>query len=372
MDSRTRLETAFAFREPDRVPIELVIDPRCHALPEAARLVEFIETEADNLVGCGSVDWGFFGLPGEYREEIIEDRPGEYWRMRRTWDTSAGEFYAITRHNYPHLDSPDFHWERRFIETFDDMTRLAFADRSATPSFDAEAWHERAAAARGLPIMGLLHPLGALVRQANMVESYGWLLTEPETMHAFLASANAQVVRVIEEIGRSGAAPLFCIYAHEMFVPPWMGRRLFDEWIFTYDKVVNDAIHRIGGRLRSHCHGNCMTLLERMAEMGVDAIEPLEPPPFGDIDLAVAKRRVGDRMVLSGNIPSQDFVFTTPEETRQRVKQAIAAAAPGGGFTLRTTGGHAGVDADLESEVLRRVIANVEAYIEAGLEYGEY
>ncbi|MHB0938137.1 MAG: uroporphyrinogen decarboxylase family protein [Armatimonadota bacterium] len=372
MDSRTRLDTAFAFREPDRVPIELAIDRRAYALPEAARLVEFIETEADNLHWCGGINWGFFGLPGIYREEIIEDRAGEFRRMRRTWDTAAGEFYALTRHNYPHVDSPDFHWERRFIETFDDMQRLAHADRSVLPTFDQATWREQAANSRGIPMLALFHPLGTLVRQANMVESFGWLLTEPETMHAFLQAANTQVIRVIEEIGRRGESPWFCIAAHEMFVPPWMGPALFDEWVYAYDKTVNAAIHHIGGKLRSHCHGNCMAFLERMAEMGVDAIEPLEPPPFGDIDLAEAKRRVGGRMVLSGNIPSQDFVFMTPDETRQLVKEAIATAAPGGGFTLRTTGGHANVDADLEPETLRRVIANVEAYIEAGLEYGDY
>jgi len=373
MNSQERLETALSFREPDRVPIELHIDPRTHKMPEARRLVEFIETEADNFLGGGGVDWGFLGLPAAYREEIIEDRPGEYRRIKRTMDTAAGPFVAITKHNYPHLDSPDYHWEQRYINTLDDFARMADAPRQAAP-FDKAKWDAGAAAAkgRGVAIMGLLHPLGRLVRQADMEGVYGWLMTEKEITHRFLARTAAQVAATVEEIGRQGAAPWFVTYAHEMLIPPWLGMRHFDELVFPYDKTVNDAIHRIGGRLRAHCHGNCMGYLERMCEMGVDSIEPLEAPPFGDVDLAEAKRRMAGRMSLSGNIPSQDFNTLKPADVRRLVKEAIAAAAPGGGFTLRTTGGHASVDADLEPDVLRHVIANVEAYIEAGLEYGRY
>jgi uroporphyrinogen-III decarboxylase len=153
-----------------------------------------------------------------------------------------------------------------------------------------------------------------------------------------------------------------------------MPPRQFDEFVFPYDKMVNDAIHKIGGMYRSHCHchGHCMQYLERMSEMGVDATEPLEPPHFGDVDLAEAKRRVGDRMLLSGNILSQDFIRASRDEVKNRVRQAISAAARGGGFTLRTTGGHVGVNPDIDRDMLRKVIENVEAMMEAAIEYGTY
>ena len=84
-----------------------------------------------------------------------------------------------------------------------------------------------------------------------------------------------------------------------------------------------------------------MDFLERMSEMGIDAIEPLEAPPLGDVNLARAKEQVGDRMLLSGNIPSERFPMMTREEVRQSVKEAIRQGAPGGGFTLRTTSAQA-------------------------------
>jgi hypothetical protein len=78
-------------------------------------------------------------------------------------------------------------------------------------------------------------------------------------------------------------------------------------------------------------------------------------------------------MLLSGNILSQDFVRMTPEEVREKVKEAIRAGAPGGGFTLRASGGGptAGAIA-MTQEQADREIANFEAYVEAGLEYGQY
>lgn len=374
MTQRDRWLTAASFREPDRIPIELQIAPAARKRAECARIVEFIDNQADNFYGMpGGAHWGFFGLATEYSEEVIEDVPGVYRRKRKVHRTPVGEFYAITRHFYPHVDSPDFQWERRFVHTLQDLERLADAPRQVC-AFTPEAYFEAVARddGRAARCLGVAHPLGTLVRQGNMQEAYMWLAGEKSPMHRFLQSTNEQVRDTILAMGEAGMAPWFSVCAHEMLIPPWMGHRMFDEFVFPYDKMVNDAIHRIGGKLRAHCHGNCMDFLEKMADMGIDAIEPLEPVPFGDVDLAEAKRRMHGRMMLAGNIPSQNFPSCTPAETRRWVRDAIRDAAPGGGFALRTTGGHAGVNAELEDDMLANIIRNVEAYIEAGLEYGTY
>ena len=342
-------------------------------MPECRRIVEFVDNEADNFLLVRAADWGFFGLPVEYSEEIIEDVPGEYQRIRRVYRTEVGEFHAVTRHLYPHLDSSDYRWERRYITTFDEMVRLAEAPRTTCTLLLQEYEEDvESVGNRGMPIVGLMHPLGLLVRNADMQEVYGWLLTEPSVMRHFLESTNTHVRDTVLALGKAGLAPWFGTCAHEMLIPPWMGMRHFDEWVFPYDKLVNDAVHAIGGRCRSHCHGECMDFLERMSEMGVDAVEPLEPPPFGNVNLREAKRQVGDRMVLSGNIPSQEFCRVRPDKVRQWVKDAVAVAAAGGGFALRTTGGHSGVNVDLDRSQLLKIIDNVEAYINAALEFGKY
>ena len=90
----------------------------------------------------------------------------------------------------------------------------------------------------------------------------------------------------------------------------------------------------------AHCHGNSGGYLELFADMGIDALDPLEPAPYGDNILSDAKKRVGEKMLLQGNIPSQVFGIESfdPDEVYEMTKAAISQGAEGGGFTLRTTG----------------------------------
>lgn len=349
MDSKTRMLKAWRFEEPDRVPIEMFINPKCleMGLPGAEEIREFQENEADNFQYAPLFDWGFFGLDSEYREDCIEDVPGQFKRMRRLHSTPVGEFDAVTKHTYDDLfgdgDPGDYHWEKRFVETLDDFRRLAEAPRAPRP-FDADAYNAACAkiGGRGIPATGLRHPLGDLVRNSDMVEAYSWLLAEPGLVERYLESCTEQKCASLAALkGRPLAAPpVFRTFALEMLIPPWLGKAQFERWVFPCDKRVNDAIHGIGGCHFAHSHGKTGEYLELFADMGVDAVEPLEPPPYGDNRLAEAKRRVGKRMVLCGNVPSQAFALDSFEvgDVRDMVKQAIEEGAPGGGFFLRTTG----------------------------------
>ncbi len=372
MDHKTRLLTAWSFRPPDRVPIEAALYGPARGYPGAAELAELIEREADNLCGVGGFDWGFFGLDAEYREEVLEEVPGAYKRVRRTYATAVGPFHAITRHEHGDLDPHDFHWERRFVHSLDDFARLAGADRRLPRPFDLAAYNAgcRALGNRGLPATAGCHPLGALVRQSTLEEVYGWLLTERPLAHRFLESTTAQIVASLEAVRGLDLAdpPLFLTYALEMLIPPWFGRNHFLEFVFPYDKTVNAAIHALGGKHRAHCHGRCGAFLELFADMGIDGVEPLEPAPYGDTVLAEAKRRVGQRLVLSGNLPSQAFYTMTDAEVRESVRQAIRDGAPGGGFTLHETGGASGLGKTREQIICH--LAKTRVAIEAALEFG--
>ncbi|MHB9026423.1 MAG: uroporphyrinogen decarboxylase family protein [Armatimonadota bacterium] len=368
MTHKERLETAWSFREPDRVPIELDLSPRYRQHPLAGRLVELVDEHVDAIRWTSGVAFGFFGFPAQYADETIEEVPGEYRRIHHTISTSIGDFTAVTYHP---VSTSDYHWEKRYITTVDELRLLAEAERPPL-RWDKAAWQTsvEAIGESALPAMGLYHPLGDLVRKATMEDMYAWFYDERATVHRFLETMNGWLA---EEIGRMLAAGMgrtFLTYALEMLIPPWFSPEFFDEFVFPYDKVLNEAIHRHGGRIRAHCHGKCQDFLERFVEMGIDATEPLEHPPMGNTDLADAKRRVGDRLLLSGNVRSETFHTMTPDEVRAEVRAAIAVAAPGGGFTLATSG--AGTDDDDPAENMPRVIENCVAYIEAGLEYGEY
>jgi uroporphyrinogen decarboxylase len=98
-------------------------------------------------------------------------------------------------------------------------------------------------------------------------------------------------------------------------------------------------------------------------ETELDCINPLEPPPMGDCDLAEIKQRSGDRLALMGNLHTTDVMWRgTPEAVREASQQAIEAAGGGGGFIL-STGDQCGRDTP---------DANLFAMVEAAQTFGRY
>ena len=79
-----------------------------------------------------------------------------------------------------------------------------------------------------------------------------------------------------------------------------------------------------------------MPLLEHIAGMGPDAMETFTPEGMGgDVRLAEAKKRIGERVCMIGGFDQFHF-FTgcTPEETRAEVRRCFAEAGAGGGYIL--------------------------------------
>ena len=79
-----------------------------------------------------------------------------------------------------------------------------------------------------------------------------------------------------------------------------------------------------------------MPLLERIAAMGPDAMETFTPKGMGgDVDLASAKRRIGDRVCMIGGFDQfHYFQGCSAEQTRAEVRRCFEAAGSDGGFIL--------------------------------------
>jgi hypothetical protein len=114
-----------------------------------------------------------------------------------------------------------------------------------------------------------------------------------------------------------------------------------------------------------HCHGKMRDVIDGIMEIGPHAVEPIEPPPQGDIPLAEFKARYGQQVCMVGNIEFDDMDKCTPEGMDARCRAAIEVAAPGGGFILTQT-------APPITSLNPRMEANYLAFINAGLRYGQY
>ena len=103
--------------------------------------------------------------------------------------------------------------------------------------------------------------------------------------------------------------------------------------------------------------------LEIMAETGFDGIECLDPPPLGDVELVDAKKRIGDKMFIKGNIDSVNTLLKkSKKEVIEDAKRRIEVAGPGGGYILSTA---CSVAPNVPQE-------NIKVLSEVAKEYGRY
>ena len=161
-------------------------------------------------------------------------------------------------------------------------------------------------------------------------------LTEPVLFHRLLdrfAEALYSQVRAIAQVlpGR-----LWRVYGPEYASPPYLPPRLFREYVVEYARPVIQAIQETGGYARLHCHGRLNAILADILALGVNGLDPLEPPPQGDITLRDARRRCGDRVVLFGNIEVAEIETMPPARFETRLRQALAdgTGEEGLGFVL--------------------------------------
>lgn len=106
--------------------------------------------------------------------------------------------------------------------------------------------------------------------------------------------------------------------------------------------------------------------LDKFAEIGIDGLNVLEGPPMGDVEMADAKRRIGGRVCLCGNIEYDPMERGTPEEIEAKVNGIIEQAGVGGGLIVSPTASP--YNPSLSPQTERNYIA----MIQATRNYGRY
>jgi len=112
--------------------------------------------------------------------------------------------------------------------------------------------------------------------------------------------------------------------------------KIFNEFVAPYDSELIEEAHKVGQRITYHTCGGMMPILEDIAAMNTDAMETFTPPGMGaDVDLAEAKRRIGDKVCMIGGFDQfHYFVGCTPEETKAEVRRCFNEAGRNGGYIL--------------------------------------
>lgn len=175
----------------------------------------------------------------------------------------------------------------------------------------------------GIVMFGLDHAMYGLQR---MIGSENFALWSYEADDLILEAIDVFARRLIDHARAAvdaGIRGVFAWVGPELCIPPLMSPAHFDRYVAAFDKPLIDTIHEAGGHAWVHCHGRMGPVLEKFVDMGVDVLNPIEPPPMGDITLAEAFRRVNDRMGLEGNLETHDFMSGTTELLAPKIHEAL-------------------------------------------------
>jgi hypothetical protein len=155
--------------------------------------------------------------------------------------------------------------------------------------------------------------------------------TEPELFHQLLEKMARIIQPRTEAVSRLFPGRLWRIYGPEFACEPYLSPALFNEYVVRYVSPMIQAIQKHGGFARVHAHGRIRSVLEAIVGMGADGIDPIEPPPQGDVELREVRDRYGRQLVLFGNIEINDVELLPSREFEDKVRQALDEGTRGAG-----------------------------------------
>ncbi|MFC2165956.1 uroporphyrinogen decarboxylase family protein, partial [Acidobacteriota bacterium] len=113
--------------------------------------------------------------------------------------------------------------------------------------------------------------------------------------------------------------------------------QFYREFVLPYEGQIIQEIRSRNVHAYLHTCGAINDRLELMAESGASGIECLDPPPLGNVSLEEAKKRIGDRMFIKGNVdPVNTLLHGNLEEVGKDASDRIAVGKQGRGFILST------------------------------------
>jgi uroporphyrinogen decarboxylase len=149
-------------------------------------------------------------------------------------------------------------------------------------------------------------------------------------------------------------------YATEkaMAFSPEFFRTYFKPYIQRMVEIIKG--YREDIKVMLHCDGAYKAILPDLIEIGVDAINPIEP--IAAMDPGELKAEFGEQLSFLGAIDIRKALSGTREDVIAEVKLRLQQLAPGGGYILAPTN-HIQTDVPVE---------NVVTLYQAAHEFGRY
>jgi len=363
MSVEQRVLTALQCRQPDRVPVFLYLNPYLDSEwysrdPSYYEVLQACERYADVIY-----DWGFpsglFHTAAPLDEETrqLAGDTTEY-----VVHTPAGSISSRSKVNWCGGGTV-----KRWISEPKDVERLlSIPYEPPCPDLKSILQARKAMPDKWVVQLTFEDPMCCVGLIDEMTLAL-WTIERRDLLRALLDVAFERIQTELRYCLDRGAGPVYYFNGPEYALPPLMSPRDFEEFVVEYDKRLVDLVHSYAGNyVIMHSHGKVGKFLERFASIGIDGLNVLEPPPIGDTVLSDAKRRIGDRVCLIGNIQYDDLARGAEEEVERLVVDAIEEGAEGGGFILSPCA------SPYERPLPQKAARNMIRYLEVARRIGSY
>jgi hypothetical protein len=192
---------------------------------------------------------------------------------------------------------------------------------------------------RGLAYLHYEDPMYAVARLFDFQDFCLRYATERALIVEMIECEFRRALAEMEQMLAQAAGYDFVFYSAgvEVATPPMLSPVAFAELVTPYERALVERIRAAGHLSAIHCHGRVGRLLDQFLEIGVHALEPLEPPPQGDVPLEEALEAVQGRICLMGYIQDQDLYTAQPGEMRDKVRAIRRLVEGRTGYIMTST-----------------------------------
>lgn len=348
MTRRERLMASLRGEPVDRSPVNFYEitgmqnmenpDPfNIYSHPSWKPLIELARDRTDRILMCGV---SFQNAPADPVAELTQCQSHLDARGSRYTTTTirAGQRVLTSRTRR----DPDINttWTlEHFLKDLDDVKAwldLPEAPLGGEPDVAGILNIEKQIGDTGIVMLESGDPLCSAACLFEMGQFTIMAMTEPALFRRILDRFARSFWFRAEAIAKALPGRLWRICGPEYATEPYLPPPLFREYVVPYDKPIVESIQRYGGFARIHCHGRLKAVLDHLAATGCTGLDPIEPPPQGDVELSYVREHYGRQMTLFGNLEASDIENLETQAFEKKIMKAIreGTAGRGRGFVL--------------------------------------
>ena len=329
LTSKERVRMAFAHEEPDRVPLNYFSNPGIDARLKAHFGVQ--RKDDEGLRQALHVDFRTVNPPyiGPELHPQLPNRLVDLWGVRMRWvEHGEGGYWDYC--DFPLKDADlDFVMNYPMPSPDDYDYQAAAAEAQLYRDYWVSTGHA-----------GLGDIINRTAMFRNMEQVLVDLMMEDEACLAFIDRRLQIEVEILTRTLEAARGLIDMVWMGEDLGTqkgPMISKRLYRSQLRPRHQQIIDCAKSFDLPVIVHSCGSSSWVYEDFIEMGVDAVDTLQPEAK-DMAPAYLKQTYGGRLAFHGCISTTGaLTFGTPDDVRRDVQETLSVMMPGGGYALSPT-----------------------------------